>query len=121
VSALAEIEALLANYFDALYRSDADLLGRVMHPRAIYASGDEQPLLYRTMDEYLPVVAARPSPQSRGEMRHDFIDSIDIAGDNTAHAQVRCAIGGRSFVDFLTMVRDEGRWQIIAKIFQIIE
>jgi Putative lumazine-binding len=56
----AEIEALLAQYFDALYNSNAELLARVMHPKAIYASADERPLLYRTMGEYLPIVAARP-------------------------------------------------------------
>ncbi|MGO4841845.1 nuclear transport factor 2 family protein [Rhizobiaceae sp. 2RAB30] len=30
-------------------------------------------------------------------------------------------MGPRDFVDFLTLVRTDGRWQIIAKVFQIIE
>ena len=40
---------------------------------------------------------------------------------NTAFARVRCSIGERDFVDMLSLVRTEGRWHIIAKIFQIIE
>ncbi|WP_430511243.1 nuclear transport factor 2 family protein [Pannonibacter phragmitetus] len=119
--AFSEIAAVLQDYFDALYFCDTGLLQRVFHPRAIYATADETPLLYRTMEEYVPVVAARQSPASRDEPRRDYIDAIDLAGDNTAVARVRCSIGQRDFVDFLTLVRSEGQWRIIAKVFQIIE
>jgi Putative lumazine-binding len=121
MSLILEIEKLLGEYFDALYTSDAELLSEVMHPKAIYASADEQPLLYRTMDEYLPIVAAREPPASRNEARQDAIVSISLAGDRTAVATVGCAIGSRRFVDFLSLVYVENRWQIIAKVFQIIE
>lgn len=90
-------------------------------PKAIYATADETPLLYRTMAEYVPIVADRQSPASRKEARRDHIDTIEIAGENTAVARVRCSIGNRDFVDFLTLVRTDGRWRIIAKVFQIIE
>ena len=120
-SALAEIEALLGRYFDALYESDAASLGEMMHPNAIYASASEQPLLHRTMAEYLPIVAARPSPASRGEARRDRIEMIDLAGEDTALAKVRCSIGARDFIDYLSLVRAGGRWRIIAKIFHFNE
>ncbi|MEH0070159.1 nuclear transport factor 2 family protein [Pannonibacter sp. Pt2-lr] len=119
--AFHEVYAVLQDYFDALYFCDTGILQRVFHPRAIYATADETPLLYRTMEEYVPVVAARQSPASRGEPRRDHIDAIELAGDNTAFARVRCSIGQRDFVDFLTLVRSEGQWRIIAKVFQIIE
>lgn len=119
--AFHEITAVLQDYFDALYFCNTGILQRVFHPRAIYATADETPLLYRTMEEYVPVVAARQSPASRGEPRRDHIDAIDLAGDNTAFARVRCSIGQRDFVDFLTLVRSEGQWRIIDKVFQIIE
>ncbi len=73
------------------------------------------------MEEYLPIVAARRSPASRQEPRRDHIDEIQLAGDNTALARVRCSIGDRDFVDFLSLVRTDGQWRIIAKVFQIIE
>ncbi|UFI05327.1 nuclear transport factor 2 family protein [Roseibium aggregatum] len=118
-SALAALEKVISDYFDALYHCDTDLLQQVFHEKAIYATADETPLLYRTMAEYVPVVAARQSPASRGEERHDVIDEIQFAGENTAFARVRCSIGNNDFTDFLTFVRDEGRWQIMAKIFEI--
>jgi len=108
-------------YFDALYYCDRDRLAVAFHPQAIYATADETPLLYRTMGEYFPIVAARESGASRGEVRRDIVDGIEFAGENTAFARVRCSIGQRSFVDLLTLVHEATRWRIIAKVFQIIE
>jgi hypothetical protein len=119
-SAFDDINGVLQEYFDALYFCDVDRLQRVFHPGAIYATADETPLLYRTMEEYVLVIAARQSPAARHEQRRDHIDAIEFAGDNTAVARVRCSIGQRDFVDFLTMVRTDGHWRIIAKVFQII-
>lgn len=121
MSAFEAVRLVLVDYFDGLYYGDVEKLQRVFHPKAVYATADETPLLYRTMDEYMPVVAARPSPASRNEVRRDHIDAIELAGENTAMARVRCSIGNRDFVDFLTFVRVDGAWRIIAKVFQIIE
>lgn len=119
--AYRDIPLLLADYFDALYFCDTDKLQKVFHPKAIYATADETPLLHRTMAEYVPVVAARRSPASGGEPRRDHVDAIELAGANTAFARVRCSIGSRDFVDFLTLVRTDAGWQIISKVFQITE
>ena len=125
MTAFEDIRAVLQTYFDALHHCDTDKLQQAFHPRAIYATADETPLLYRTMEQYVPVIEARPSPASRGEPRRDVIERIELAGENTAMARVRCSIGARDFVDLLTLVRDGGhdggRWQIIAKVFQIID
>ncbi len=117
----AAVSDVLGTYFDGLYYADTDRLATVFHPKAIYATADETPLLYRTMDEYFPVVAKRVSPASRDEPRRDLIESIEFAGDNTAFARVRCSIGTKDFTDLLTLVRTDGTWRIMAKIFQITE
>lgn len=114
-----DLHNVLQDYFDALYYCDTGLLEKVFHPKAVYATADETPLLHRTMAEYVPVVAKRVSPASRGEARTDVIDEIQFAGDNTAFARVRCTMAGKAYVDFLTFVREGGRWRIMAKVFQI--
>ena len=121
MSAYAAIETVLGTYFDGLYHADVERLAAVFHPRAVYATADEATPLIRTMDEYLRVVADRQSPANRGEARTDSIDAIEVAGPNTARARVRCSIGTRDFVDFLSLVRIDDRWTIIAKVFQIRE
>lgn len=116
-----EVTDVLGTYFDGLYHADTDRLAIAFHPKAIYATADETPMLYRTMDEYFPVVAKRESPASRNEPRRDLIESIQFAGENTAFARVRCSIGSKDFIDFLTLVRTDGAWRIMAKIFQITD
>lgn len=115
----AQITQLLQRYFDLLYYCDLGLFDTVFHPLAIYVCADETPLLYRTMPEYRAVLAGRQSGAARQEPRYDQIDSIDVAGGNTALAQVRCAIGQRRYTDLLSLVRSEGRWYIMAKVFHL--
>ncbi|WP_426130425.1 nuclear transport factor 2 family protein [Pararhizobium sp. PWRC1-1] len=118
---IEDVTAALRMYFDALYHCDVGMLESIFHPAAVYATTDETPFLHRTMAEYFPIVAARQSGASRNEARRDHIEAIDLASETIALARVRCSIGSRDFVDFLTLVHVEGKWQIIAKIFNIVE
>lgn len=113
----AEVAAVVHTYFDGLHHSDTTRLRQVFHPRAVYATvSGEQPLIL-DMDTYFPIVDARPSPASRGEVRSDEILAIEFAGPDAAFARLRCAIAPRHFIDLLTLIRVEGRWQVIAKVF----
>ncbi len=116
-AAYAEVAAALRDYFDGLYHSDTARLRRIFHSQAIYACATEGKLLHLTMEEYFPIVDKRPSPASRGEPRRDRIVSIAFAGPVTASVRLNCAIGEKYFTDLLTLVRLDGRWQIMAKVF----
>jgi 4-oxalocrotonate tautomerase len=111
------VAAVMADYFDGLYHSDTKRLERVFHPMAQYVCATDGTLLHRTMAEYFPVVDARPSPASRNEPRRDRILSIDFHGPVTARALVTCAIAEKDFIDCLTLVKLDGRWQVISKVF----
>lgn len=108
---------VIAVYFDGLYYSDTVRLRQAFHPKAHYVCVTGGEWLFREMDEYFAVVDNRPSPASRGELRTDRIRSIEFAGPETARACVNCSIGDRFFTDFLTLVLQAGRWQIISKVF----
>lgn len=116
-SSYAAIEQVLAEYFEGLHYSDADRLSRVFHPQAHYVCPTEESLVYLTMAEYFPIVAARPSPASRGEPRHDRIVAIEFGGPALAFVRAECSIGPKFFTDFLTLIRTDDRWQIISKVF----
>jgi hypothetical protein len=117
LESLVQIEEVLTTYFDGLYFSDTERLARVFHPHALYASATEGSLTHLTMAEYFPIVDARPSPASRNEERRDRITSVELAGPVTATARVECAIGPRHFTDLLCLVKLEGRWRIVSKVF----
>ena len=111
------VTVVLSDYFDALYDSDAAKLSRVFHPLAHYVCVSDGTLQYLRMNEYLPIVENRPSPASRGELRHDRILSIEFAGPVAAVARVECAIGTKFFSDVLTLIFMDQQWSIISKVF----
>jgi 4-oxalocrotonate tautomerase len=111
------VAKVLQTYFDGLYHSDTKRLGQVFHPKARYVCATEDKLVDLGMGEYFPVVDKRPSPASRSEPRADRIVSIEFAGPKTAFARVNCAIGPKRFTDLLSLILQDGRWQIISKNF----
>lgn len=116
-----DVAEVLAVYFDGLHFADSKRLAQVFHPQAQYVCVTDGTLLYREMASYFPVVDARTSPASLGEERRDEIVSIEFAGPVTARADLRCSIGTRDFIDFLTLIKLDGRWQIISKVFHYTE
>lgn len=118
---LTGVAGVLGLYFDGLYHSDTQRLAQVFHPNAQYVCVTDGTLLYRDMAEYFPVVDARVSPATRGEARRDEIVSVEFAGPVTARAVVRCAMGNRLYTDFLTLIRLDGRWQVMSKVFHYEE
>lgn len=116
-TAFGEVEAVLAAYFEGLYRSDTAILRQVFHPAALYACATGGTLVSLRMDDYLPIVDQRPSPASRGEARTDRIIGIEFIGPVTALARVQCSILPKHFTDLLTLVFVDGRWQVISKVF----
>lgn len=113
----AAVIAVLQDYFDGLHYSDTQRLRRAFHPRAVYATASQGEPLVLGMEQYFPIVDARPSPASKGEPRTDEIVSISFVGPNTALATLRCSIRPRHFVDLLTLIHVDGGWRVIAKVF----
>ena len=111
------IAALLQHYFDGLYFSDVTILRQVFHPAATYVNAGQQPLFTLGMEAYFAMVAARAAPAASGQARQDSIQHIDLISTSVAIARVECVIAPKYFYDALTLVLVDGRWQIIAKVF----
>jgi hypothetical protein len=112
------IVCLLDGYFDGLYYSDVTRLQQVLHPAALYATtiGGVPKIL--GMEEYWPVIAVREAPAVRNQIRRDKILALDLVGPETASAKVECAIGDYFYTDVLSLIKFDGRWWIISKVFQ---
>jgi len=62
------------------------------------------------------VANQQPSPKDQGEAARLDIVSLEIAGD-TAVARVRDDYLGMTFLDTLSFLKTEDRWQIYNKLF----
>lgn len=118
---LEAVVSVVETYFDGLHHSDTTRLRRVFHPQAQYVTVSDGTLLYRDMETYFDVVDKRQSPASRGEARTDEIVAVEFAGPVTARVNLRCSIGSRDFIDFLTLIFIDDRWQVISKVFHFDE
>ncbi|MSP68026.1 MAG: nuclear transport factor 2 family protein [Alphaproteobacteria bacterium] len=114
---LGEIERVLQDYFDGFYESSVDKLKRVFHPQAHLYSLAEGKLADADMPAVYARTASRTPPKASGQARLDRILAVDQSGPNTALARVELAIGPRLFTDYLSLMRIDGRWQIISKTF----
>ena len=114
---LRAIETLLNDYFDGLYDGDLEKFGRVFHESAHLYSTDGGNVTDLPRTAYFEVIAGRDSPRKQGLNRFDRIVSIHVAGPNTAHAVVNCAMPPRYFTDYLTLLKSDAGWQIISKTF----
>ena len=116
-SSYNEITNALVNYLDGFYEGDTDKLRQVFHPDAHLFSATDGPLVNDDMEAVYARVEARPSPAGKAERRHDRILSIDKSGPEAALAKVQIAIAPKLYTDYLSLLKLDGRWQIISKTY----
>jgi hypothetical protein len=114
---LGIIEGVIHTYLDGLYESDADKIGSAFHPTSALTSVSNGELVITPRDTWLDNIRARPSPKQRGLTRHDRVLSIDLISPTMAYVKLNCAIPPRFFTDQLSLLKIEGRWQIVQKVF----
>ncbi|MXN65001.1 nuclear transport factor 2 family protein [Stappia sp. GBMRC 2046] len=117
----SQVLEVLETYLDALHHTDEKRIADVFHESALYAmSTDTGGVMTRTMDEYIPVIAKRESPASRGEEKVATIHSIEFGGPNTAFARVSGVLGSTGYVDLITLMKIDGKWRFLTKIFHTV-
>ncbi len=109
---------LLSRYYDGLYKLDTNTLADAFSPSAHYATVANGALLTLAIDEYLPRLEQRTSPEEEGAPYESRVVSIRFAGENTALAEVQATLFGHDYTDFLSLLRIDARWRIQAKVFE---
>jgi hypothetical protein len=116
----AEIEAVVWTYLDGLHEGDTEKLGSAFHPVShLYGIDDKGNVTDLPRDKWLEAVKSRPSGKSQGLKRHDRIVEIDQSGPATAFVKVECALPPRFFVDYLTLIKTNEGWRVVAKAFKV--
>jgi len=116
-AAAHEITVALGDYFDGWYFADTDKLRRVFHPGCRLQCVIDEALDVDDMGKVYAGVERRESPAQRDEVRRDEILSIDVASAESALAKIRLAIGRKLFTDYLSLLKVDGGWMIVSKVF----
>ncbi len=115
--AFDDVVALMQAYFEGLHRADSATLATVFHGEARYVNATPGDEMNHDMPTYFGIVDGRTSPADRGDLRDDRIVSITFGGYAMAFVVARMTMMDRDYLDYLTLIRADGRWQIIAKVF----
>lgn len=111
------VRAATQVYLDALFFGDVERFRSIFHPQAQLYSATEGKLVNLNVDAYMDLVANRPSPHDKGDERQDEIVSISVGSSTTAHVRVKDVYLPKRFVDELTFVLLDGKWQIVSKVW----
>jgi hypothetical protein len=114
----AALAAAVAEYFAALRHSDTGRLSALFLPEAhLYAPGPEG-VADLPLAAWLERVSARPDFGAAGLATPGEILSLDLGAPDLGFAKVASTVPPARYVDYLSFLRVDGRWRIIAKVYQ---
>ncbi len=118
---IAEITQLVDLYYDGMALADEDKLRRAFHPDSFVVGNFDGNLEWASLDAFIDDVrSTAPENVSREDGNyHCDINAIDVTGD-TAVAKVTNNYFGLWFTDYLGLLKLDGRWVIINKMFHHI-
>jgi len=109
---------LLDNYFDVIHEQYLDLFDQVFHKDCCLYSAQTGELVLRPFALYREQVSGRKSPKELGNPRKDEILSIDMISPTMASAKVQLQMFDGIMQDYLNLVKIEGKWWIVAKLYE---
>ncbi|HCD27812.1 MAG TPA: hypothetical protein DER02_09840 [Gammaproteobacteria bacterium] len=116
---LQQIQQLVQRYFDSMYESSEALVREVFHENAKITGYMGKNLMQQSVADFSTFVGSQqPSAKAKDEPILLETLSVEIAGD-TAVARVRDGYLGLTFLDTLSLLRVDGRWQIYNKLFHV--
>ena len=120
-SDVAEIEKVLQVYFDGLYEGDIGKLGQAFHPSShLYSVAADGKAADLPRADWFKMVESRKSAKASGSERPTASCRSTSPAPGTAIAKVECQIPPRYFTDYLTLLKADGRWQVISKPFHTV-
>lgn len=109
------IEAVVTEYLDGMIYGQREKLERAMHPLCMQAGHFDGNYEYFDRETFIGSVEGDTALPPGTPYRWD-VQSIDMTGD-VAVVKLEDACFGTTFTDYLTLIRHEGRWQIVMKAF----
>ncbi|NQZ32789.1 MAG: nuclear transport factor 2 family protein [Oceanospirillaceae bacterium] len=111
-----KITAILGDYFEGLYHADVEQLTAIFHPHSqLIAPGNR-----RSVKKWLTDVASRDVPAKLHQPFNFEILAIDVVQDQ-AMAKVKCPLFDFNYIDFLGLLKEDGQWRIISKMYTDIK
>ncbi|MEL6635370.1 MAG: nuclear transport factor 2 family protein [Bacteroidota bacterium] len=107
----AQIERTLHYYLDGGTNNDFETLRKAFDESAVMRAGGEKPMEVNALEFFESRM--KPGPKSNRQTRIAYINVMGTA----ANAQVVIDYEGFSFIDYMNLLKLDGEWKIVSKIF----
>lgn len=116
VQTYAEISAVVATYVEGMCQNDPDKLRAAMHERLACIGHFDGRLEWDSRDDFIDAVSS--AVETPDPAPWHAINTITVTGD-VAMVQVENIWLGLHFDDVLTLLKHDGEWMIVAKVFHL--
>jgi len=106
------VMTLVQAYFDGLHQGNVEKLESIFHADAFLKA----PGLRRSLQQWLEAVADRSIPAQQGQAYDFKLLSIEVIKDQ-AMVKLECPLFEHAYVDFLGLLKENGRWLIVNKMY----
>lgn len=115
----AAVRAVMERYADAVYRADVAVLRELFHPAAAMCGYLGDKLLTGSPEPFFLDLAGRPSMQADDAPYRWQIHDLH-ASSLTASLRLEETgfFGSFSFVNYFHLLKIDGEWKIVSKLFQ---
>jgi len=112
------IRETIQTYFEALHESSGEKVKASFHARGTVSGimSDSGKMAEMDTTRFGAFADANTSPAETGEPQEDELLSIDVTG-KVASVKVRARYLGKRFTDHLLLIKQDGRWQILNKVW----
>jgi hypothetical protein len=107
----------VARYFDLMHEADVSTFDSIFRPTAQLHGLRNGQMRMLSASEYKALLAAGPSPKSKGAPRQEQILLVDFASATQALVKVRVRVDTTVYVDYLSYHFVDGNWLVSAKVF----
>ncbi|AJD39650.1 nuclear transport factor 2 family protein [Rhizobium mongolense] len=111
------IEAVVHLYVEGMTFANEAALRKAFHPQSTIIGHYEHAVEWLTRDEFIAAITAEGAAPP-GTQPYMDITMIDVAGD-AAMAKVTDEFAGMRFTDYLSMLKIDGRWTIVNKLYYL--
>lgn len=112
---LAAIRLVVTDYLEGMIYGQYERLRTAMHPLCMQAGHFNGKYEFMPRDEFIEAI--KPEKKEPAGSKINFnISMIDLTGD-IAIVKLTDECFGTIWTDYLTLIRHEGKWQIVMKAF----
>ena len=112
----AAVRAALQHYIQGHATGDPAHMRLAFHPAARLFWSSADTLATRTSDEYIARMPGKPAADEATGIRKRTIEIVDVTG-NAAVGKIVLDYPDAHIVDYMSLLKTNGEWKIINKIF----